>query len=368
MGCANSKEGDVVVDFSELDKRRAELGYADPNDLSSSRKSSGFGKTTELLDTLAKQAKPIMDNMIHSEDTPKLSKQVVASVGLRTKLSQKEGVQRFMNVFAPPLEDVSSFTAPKFAKIHDEKAFIRKALKTNFVFAACSDRELRTIVDAFEECHFEVGEKLIVEGDDGDYFYVLREGSVRFEANQKPVGSAGEGDTFGELALLYSSPRAVSVIADTDVTIYRVDQKTFRYILQSQTMKNEEAKKELLQGVGFLDILGPQDIIKLAQTVVPRVFEQGDCIAQDGDRMLYVIQEGKIRITGVENKELGPGDHFGEAAFLGKDSSESKYSFVATTRVLVVCIEKDTFEKVVGDISALAIQAKDKQILVSEVC
>jgi len=132
-------------------------------------------------------------------------------------------------------------------------------------------------------------------------------------------------------------------------------------------MKTELAKKELLQGVRFLDFLDPSDVNKLVHTMVPFVFERTDCIVQSGDKLemdyLYVIQEGKVRITGAESKELGPGDHFGETAWLNRDDSKEPFTAVAITRVLLLCIDKETFEKVVGDIIALAIQAKDKQVL-----
>jgi cAMP-dependent protein kinase regulator len=362
MGCSRSKECDV--DFTELDNLRAEIGLGS-NDTPSKSRHGG-----ELIDILAKKAKPIVDSMILSDTTPKLSKQVVATtaaVVVGTKLAYNEGVNRLVNIFVPSLDDVSSFSAPIYPKTQDEKKFIREALKTNFVFAACSDRELRTIVDAFEEFHFKGGARLIVEGDVGDYCYVLKTGNVRFEVQGKAVGQAVEGKTFGELALLYSSPRAASVTADTDVTIYRLDQKTFRYIMQSQLMATEQKKRELLHGVRFLDILDPSDINKLP--MVPRVFEEGDCISQNGDEIdkLNVIQEGKVHVTGTENKELGPGDHFGETALLNKgDNSEKPLTVVAITRVLSLCIDKDTFERVVGDIAVLANHAKDKQLLVSD--
>ena len=381
MGCGQSKEHNVV-DFTELDRRRTEMGLSDSNGKSPSatkkgRKPSVIGGTTELMETWAKQAKPIMDNMILTDATPKLSKQVVATatVVMGTTFAHKHGALHLKNVFVQSLGDVSSFTAPIYPKTQAEKKIIREALKTNFVFAACSDRELRTIVDAFEQCDFSVDEKLIVEGDVGDYFYVLKTGNVRFEVHGKLVGHAGEGKTFGELALLYSSPRAASVIAETDVTIYRVDQKTFRYIMQSQTMKTEQAKKDLLQGVDFLNFLDPSDINKLVHTMVPRVFEKGEYISRKGEKKdtLYVIQEGKVRVADVsmrsvkkENQELGPGDHFGGTVLLHKDDSTKCGTVVAITKVLTLCIDKDTFEKVVGDIAVLAIQAKDKRILVRD--
>jgi CRP-like cAMP-binding protein len=143
--------------------------------------------------------------------------------------------------------------------------------------------------------------------------------------------------------------------------------------MQSQTMKTEMAKKELLQGVKFLDFLDPSDINKLVHTMVPRVFNEGEYITRKGDEgdTLYVIQEGKVCVTEVsncsakkENQELGPGDHFGETALLHKEDHVKCATVVGVTKGLALSIDKETFEKVVGDIATLAIQAEDKQILV----
>eukprot|EP00537_Pseudo-nitzschia_pungens_P003638 CAMPEP_0172373704 /NCGR_PEP_ID=MMETSP1060-20121228/52886_1 /TAXON_ID=37318 /ORGANISM="Pseudo-nitzschia pungens, Strain cf. cingulata" /LENGTH=834 /DNA_ID=CAMNT_0013100113 /DNA_START=170 /DNA_END=2671 /DNA_ORIENTATION=- len=376
MGCNHSKQGDV--DFSEVDRLREEMGLNDPKvesfDAGNQRKPSIIAASSGLVENWAKQVKPIVDNMILADATPKLSKLVVATaaVVMGTKFSHQQGAHHLRDVFVPPLENVSTFQAPVYPKTQTEKKLIRDALKTNFVFGACSDRELRTIVDAFEESKFGAGDKIIVEGDVGDYFYLLKEGKARFEVHGKLVGHAEEGTTFGELALLYSSPRGASVIAETDVTIYRVDQNTFRYIMQSQTMKTDQAKKELLQGIGFLKILDPSVIDKLVHTMIPRVFEAGESITKKGDAgdTLYVIQEGNVRVTEVnihsvkkENQELGPGDHFGETALLHKEEDARCSTVVALTKVFTFSVDRYTFERVVGDIVELAIQAKEKAIL-----
>ena len=133
MGCKQSKKSDV--DFTAVDNRRVELGL-EPNGsrTCNARKSSVIG-SGQMLESLAKQAKPIMDYMILTDATPKLSKQVVATaaVVMGTKVSHKHGAQHLKNVFAPPLDDVYSFTAPIFPKTIEEKQLIRNALKTNFV-------------------------------------------------------------------------------------------------------------------------------------------------------------------------------------------------------------------------------------------
>jgi cAMP-dependent protein kinase regulator len=286
--------------------------------------------------------------------------------------SPRGGAHHLKNVFAPPLEDPGSFQAPVFQKAQEEKQFIREALQNNFVFAALSERELRTIIDAFEAQNASPNESIIRQGDVGDYFYVIRKGTVRFEVHGNVVGHAGEGKSFGELALLYTSPRAASVIAETKSTLYRVDQKTFRYIMQSQTLQTENDKKDLLKGVSFFDVLDPTDINKLVHTMIPRVFEAGECIVKKGEEgdTFYVIQEGKVRVTDItigstnfEEQQLGPGDYFGERALVHKEPRSA--NVIGKTKGIALSIDRETFEKVVGSIALLTIKAEDKRKLVS---
>jgi cAMP-dependent protein kinase regulator len=361
MGCDQSK----AVDFTELDIARSEkeLEFGSP-----------MNKSSGAMVSLATKAKPVMDNLVLADNTPKLSKQILATtaVVMGGSVINKGGAHHLKNVFAPPLEDPGSFQPPVFQKSQDEKHFIREALQSNFVFAALSERELRIIIDAFEVQDARPKEKIIVQGDVGDYFYVIRKGTVRFEVNENVVGHAVEGKSFGELALLYTSPRAASVIAETKSTLYRVDQKTFRYIMQSQTLQTENDKKDLLKGVSFFDVLDPTDVNKLVHTMIPRVFQAGECIVKKGEEgdTFYVIQEGKVRVTDItigatnfEEQQLGPGDYFGERALIHKEPRSA--NVIGKTKGIALSIDRDTFEKVVGSIALLTIKAEDKRKLVS---
>jgi cAMP-dependent protein kinase regulator len=364
MGCGQSKNEDI--DFGELDIARSEKQMKE----GSEKQPSFLSHLNSPMESLAKQAKPVMDNFIQA--TPKLSDQIQATTAVvMGNNPTARGAHHLKNVFAPPLEDPGSFTAPVFPKTIQEKQFIREALTNNFVFAALSERELRIIVDAFEAFDFKANEKLIVQGDVGDFFYVLRKGTVRFEVNDKVVGHAGEGKSFGELSLLYTSPRAASVVAESKGTIYRVDQKTFRYIMQSQTLQTENDKKDLLKGVKFFSLLDPTDINKLVHTMVPRVFEAGEYIVRKGEEgdTFYVIQEGKVRVTDItmgstkyEDQVLGPGDYFGERELVHKEPRSA--NCIGKTKGIALSIDKETFEKVVGNIALLTIKAEDTRKLV----
>lgn len=75
------------------------------------------------------------------------------------------------------------------------------------------------------------------------------------------------------------------------------------------------------------------------------------------------MTEVNIHSVKKENQELGPGDHFGETALLHRSEDARCSTIVATTKVFTLCIDRYTFEKVVGDIVKLVTQAKEKAIL-----
>lgn len=70
------------------------------------------------------------------------------------------------------------------------------------------------------------------------------EGEQTHEAHGGRVQVTGPGDSFGELALMYTSPRAATVMARTDMVLWGVDRQTFRAIIMSATVK-----KRSLHGV-----------------------------------------------------------------------------------------------------------------------
>lgn len=49
--------------------------------------------------------------------------------------------------------------------------------------------------------------------------------------NNEWVTSIGEGGSFGELALIYGTPRAATVKAKSDVKLWGIDRESYRRIL-----------------------------------------------------------------------------------------------------------------------------------------
>jgi len=270
------------------------------------------------------------------------------------------------NIYQKPLFAQPDFEPPKFHHSDDEIESINKALQKNFVFSDLGQKELIPFMEAFEKCTFKAGEVIITQGDKGDYFYIIYRGKVVFEVNGKKVGKAGKGNSFGELALLYTCPRAATVTAYKDATLFRVDQNTFRYILQNQTKKSLQEKLDLLRGIEFFSQLSNYDLEKLSKVMVPVVFSPGDYVVRKGEmgNEFYVIQEGEILIKDISvgsttyaDQRLGPGEYFGERSLTTSEPRAA--NAVASTYGVAFSIDGPTFQRKLGEISVLMKRAQD---------
>jgi len=270
-----------------------------------------------------------------------------------------------------PLGHVTGYVPPTYPKSGADEGLIRAALRGNFVFATLDGKDLDTMVAAFEEKKVGEGEAIITQGDVGDYFYVLKSGTVSFRVDGKNVGEAKKGDAFGELALLYSAPRAASVTAVTAVELFRVDQKTFRLILQNSGQESGKSKIELLKSVDYFKELDEADLIKMAKIMKLRPFKEGEYLCRKGDKAegLYIVQYGKLKGTDIEmgGKKLaditcGPRENIG-AMTLAKDEPLPG-NLVAVSSGAAYVIEKGVFRKTMGNYQRLSTKFLERRILV----
>jgi cGMP-dependent protein kinase len=81
------------------------------------------------------------------------------------------------------------------------------------LFATLSPVQKESLINCLTVFHYSTGEKIVNEGDPGDLFYLIKEGSVSCLAGGKEVRKMFKGDFFGEQALLYNSTRTATVVA-----------------------------------------------------------------------------------------------------------------------------------------------------------
>jgi CRP-like cAMP-binding protein len=107
-------------------------------------------------------------------------------------------------------------------------------LKNVPLFSRCTGRELRILARHAEVVRLPAGSVLFSEGDDGDAFFVVLDGTadVCKGTAGRTVNSLAAGAYFGELALLDTAPRSASVVAATDLEVAVLGARIFRTLLR----------------------------------------------------------------------------------------------------------------------------------------
>ncbi|MET0938806.1 MAG: cyclic nucleotide-binding domain-containing protein [Gaiellaceae bacterium] len=100
------------------------------------------------------------------------------------------------------------------------------------LFSGCSKKELRTIATIADEIDLRRGKVLMRQGAPGREFFVLLEGTVEVVRDGKQVTTLGEGDFFGELALISNIPRTATVTATSPIRTLVVFGRDFRRLLE----------------------------------------------------------------------------------------------------------------------------------------
>jgi CRP-like cAMP-binding protein len=214
------------------------------------------------------------------------------------------------------------------------------------------------------------GTVIINQGEVGDYFYVVEDGNISFAVDGNHVGACTRGASFGELALLYNCPRAATCIANTDCRLWKVDQRTFRYMLANNNANQQKDVLDVLRKVQFLANLEEGMLIKIADALTTVSFQEGDRIINKGDvgEVFYILKEGRVKVHDIGlgdsqyvDQVMGPGDFFGERALLTGEPRNANVT--AETASVTLCLSRETFEKTLGPLQDLIDFAMKKRVL-----
>jgi len=123
-----------------------------------------------------------------------------------------------------------------------EKVLVLKSLN---LFKDTPENVLADLAPLMKEIQYEQGTEIFKEGDIGDCMYIIQQGDIKIHKGTTTLAILKEKEVFGELSLLDADTRSASATADTDCTLYKIDQEPFYELMDERP---EVAK-------GFIKIL-----------------------------------------------------------------------------------------------------------------
>jgi CRP/FNR family cyclic AMP-dependent transcriptional regulator len=100
------------------------------------------------------------------------------------------------------------------------------------LFAGLSKGELEQIAAIADEIDLRQGKELTTQGKSAREFFVLLEGSADVTKDGRKINELGDGDFFGEIALISRSPRTATVTATAPVRALVITDRSFRRLLE----------------------------------------------------------------------------------------------------------------------------------------
>jgi len=179
---------------------------------------------------------------------------------------------------------------------------------------------------------------------------------------------------FGELALLYDCPRAATcIVTSPKVDVWRVDRKTFQICLrkfrEESTSKAVDVLRQV-EGFGKLD----EDLLhRIGEAMTEVTFSRGQAIVKKNEagKAFYIIMEGKVNVSNIgsgrstfSEHTLGAWDYFGERSLITNEKRAADI-IVASDICRVMALDKESFDKYLGDFMDLLSYCENKRLLKS---
>ena len=260
-----------------------------------------------------------------------------------------------------------TFVPPQHQKTLEQERRLKDILSNRqlVVFGSLTDKDMSVILQAMEKCCFKPKERIIQQGEDGECLYVVEEGllecKVLASGVEKVVKTCAPGDVFGELALLYNCPRAASVDATNDCTVWRLDRETFNHVAKDASRKRNARYDVFLQKVILFSSLNDHQRAQIADSLRAEQVRKDDVVFRQGDEgdKFYIVEEGTL--VAMKSTNAGPekqvmrfsaGDYFGELAMLN-DQPRAATIRVTSDFATILSMDRDTFKRLLGPLEHL---------------
>jgi cGMP-dependent protein kinase len=244
-------------------------------------------------------------------------------------------------------EMLQSVNAQNYA---ENKAFVDSIA----LFSMLTENQKEALLNSLATHKFSMGQRIVNEGDPGDLFYIIKDGTVSCTKEGNEVRRLTKGEFFGEQALLYASNRTATVTAVGGevkcLSIGRVDLvqvlgSQLQHIIYRNTQRMAFEKNDILKR------LNKQQCDKLIDAMDVHTYTNGQTVIHQGEphgAKLLVVLKGALGFS--EARIVAPTlACVGETYFAGSSEGFYEDTYMAIgAEVHVAEISRAQFEECIG--------------------
>ena len=250
---------------------------------------------------------------------------------------------------------------------------MKRALNKTGFLSGLAETQLKDLLSRMKKIEINANTEIIKEGDLGNNFYIIESGI--YEAWKKKCGLINDIDindnenynysniiendyneteevfiksatktlcidddddeneqelklctyknegAFGELTLMYNSPRAASIRSRTKGILWSIDRNTFRKVIVLSRIQQLQKFEIFLKSIKLFSHLNQQQKKNIADSMQLITFYKNEYIIKYGEKgdKFYMIVNGKVNVLNKNNhilSILNQNEYFGETALI----------------------------------------------------
>lgn len=207
----------------------------------------------------------------------------------------------------------------------EERDVIKLAVTNNQMLGEVlqlTDEQCMLIADSVHAIRLSKGEVLFSRGANAFAFYIIRDGlmDVLIDGVSSTDVHLKSGCSFGELALLYDSPRSATLKCAKECTLWVLPRNSFKHVMACAFKQRIKEYSDLIGKIpAIAGTFGSNNLDMLADVIEEVTVLQGEFLCEEGvdDGQIFVIYSGECEMErGDQVIRLCKGDWVGEEQVL----------------------------------------------------
>lgn len=163
------------------------------------------------------------------------------------------------------------------------------------LFSILTNMQKDSLVGSLSTLKFRPNDVIVNEGDPGDLFYIIKEGTVNCVKKGQKIREMGKGEFFGEQALLYNTQRTATVIAITEVKCVAVSRNKLTIALGNnlENVIYENSKIIAFEKSPNLKLVSKVQQLKMMKKMKVICYRDGNVVINPGmlkrDKLIIVL-------------------------------------------------------------------------------